>query len=205
MERFGTNTYGENLYRIVLASSRRSLVHGQWNDAGTARARWCLTYPHIGAQYILEKWLDAFAFTGCTAATWNVDRSLNVLGPYPNRGEYVMCGDTSFNPGETNIEKLIVLIEAGSRYSWAEKLAACRDKQARVDREKGQIISDIVQDAFRPFGGINPISAGAYGRGTKTTPVLRSANELGLPIPQGKPGEVTVGGGSVLPNKRKVA
>src|SRR5579863_5874063 len=73
MARFGLNPFGENRFRIVLASTRRSLVFGKWNESGTERAKYCLTYPEIGPNWILEEWLDAFAFTGVTPTQWNAE------------------------------------------------------------------------------------------------------------------------------------
>ena len=198
MQRFGLNSFGENLYRIVLASSRRNLVFGRWNGTGTGRAKWVQTYPQIGNEWILEKWLDAFTFAGPPSA-WD-----DILGPYPTRGEYQMCGNTSFEPEHTNVEKLISLITAGDRHSWAEKLAACRKQAENLEREKSELRKAIILDALPAFGHA-PFSQPSTGRGgaVKTSPVLRSANELGLPVPHGTPGEVTTGGSMIVPKKRK--
>lgn len=205
MERFGVNPFGENRFRIVMASSRRSLVHGKWNESGAARAKYCLTYPQMGHEWILEEWLDAFIFTGgVTAHQWNADASLNILGPYPSRGEYQMCGNCGFDPAQTNIEKLISLVHGADRYSWAEKLAACRESAARDELSRAETCRAIILDSFPAFGHA-PFSQLSTGRGgaAKTSPVLRSANELGLPVPQGKPGEVTTGGAMVVPKKKR--
>ena len=204
MSRFGTNPFGENKFRIILASSRRSLVYGQWNEAGTPRAKYCQTYPQIpeGA-WVLEEWQDAFTFTGgMTAAQWNLE--MTVLGPYPHRGEYVMCGNTGFHPEQVNIEKLIRLVHASDRYSWAEKLAACRNQATKEEIERKCQREAIIRDAFPAFGHapFSQLSTGRGGAG-KTTPVRYSANELGLPVPQGKPGEATAGGAMIIPKRKR--
>ena len=205
MSKFGLNPFGENRFRIVLASTRRSLVFGQWNGAGTPRARFCLTYPHIGPEWILEEWVDAFKFTGCTPAMWNNDSNMNILGPYPHRGEYVMCGDTSFNPADMNIEKLITLVHAADRYTWAEKLRACRDVAERDELGRASMCRDIILDALPSFGHAPFVAYGGHGGTAKTSPVLRSANELGLPVPQGLPGQVTTGGSMIIPKRKRKA
>jgi hypothetical protein len=181
MERFGKNPYGENLYRIIFGKTRCSLIVGDWNKNGMPVGRWKPTYPHLQNQWILEKWRSAFEFTGCTAAQWNADANCTVLGPYPDRGEYQMVGQEGFNPEQVNIEKLIQLVEAGNQRSWREKLDACR-KSAWIE-ECGQksLREAIIRDCLPAFG-VDPMVGYGGGRGTKTSPVLRSANELGLPI-----------------------
>ncbi len=206
MTRFGSNPYGENRFRLILAASRRNLVYGQWNDAGAARAKWVQTYPQFSASeaYVLEEWVDAFTFTGgVTAEQWNADSSLNILGPYPHRGEYQMCGDTSFNPADMNIEKLIAMVHAADKYSWADKLAACRNQATKEEIERSCLRDAIIRDALPAFGHAPFAGYGGHGGALKSSPVLRSANELGLPIPQGIPGQVSTGGGTILPKRKR--
>lgn len=206
MARFGLNPFGENRFRIVLASTRRSLVCGEWNGAGTTRAKYCLTYPEIGPNWILEEWMDAFSFTGVTASTWNMDRQLNILGPYPHRGEYQMCGNSSFEPEQTNIEKLIRMVHAADKYSWAEKLTACRNIATKEEIDRKHLREAIIRDCLPAFGHA-PFSQLSTGRGgaPKTSPVIRSANELGLPVPQGIPGQATSGGGKIVRKRKRAA
>ncbi len=208
MIRFGSNPFGENRFRLILAASRRNLVYGQWNGAGMARAKWVQTYPQYSAGngYVLEEWLGAFSFTGVTAEQWGSDSQLNILGPYPHRGEYVMIGNDAFNPADTNIEKLITLVHASDRYTWAEKLAACRNQATKEEIERSCLRDAIIRDAFPAFGHA-PFSQLSTGRGgaAKTSPVLRSANELGLPVPEGIPGQATTGGGMIIPKKKRRA
>jgi len=205
MKRFGTNAYGDNRFRLVLASSRRFLVSGQWNDAGMPRAKWMRLYPDMpeGA-YVLEEWQDTFTFTGGkTREQWDMDEG-HSLGPYPDRGDYQMCGSTGFNPADMNIEKLISLVHAADKYSWAEKLAACRNVATKDEIDRKHLREAIIRDALPAFGHA-PFSQVSTGRGgsAKTSPVLRSANELGLPVPEGIPGQVT--SGTMVKKKRKAA
>jgi len=197
MTRFGTNPFGQDMYRIVNADSRRSIVFGQWNSAGTPRAEYCKTYVGVHG-WILEKWIDAFTFAGPKIA-WD-----DILGPYPDRGEYQMCGNTSFDPEQTDIEKLIKLVNAGTKFSWAEKLAACRKNSDEIERQQRSLREAIILDCFPAFGhaAFSQLSTGRGGA-TKTSPVLRSANELGLPIPDGKPGQATTGGGMIRQRKKR--
>jgi hypothetical protein len=198
MAKFGLNPFGENRFRIVLASTRKALVCGQWNGAGMPRGKYCSIYPHLGQNWILEEWMDAFNFAG-PSVMWD-----DILGPYPTRGEYVMCGNSSFDPEQTNIEKLISMVHASDKYSWAEKLAACRQSNDLVEREKKNLREAIILDCLPAFGHapFSQLSTGRGGAG-KSSPVLRSANELGLPVPQGVPGQATTGGGMIVKKKRR--
>lgn len=205
MKRFGQNPFGENRFRIVLATSRRFLVAGQWNGAGTNRAKWCMLYPHIGPEWILEEWQDAFTFSGMTATQWNSNPDQLALGPYPLRGDYQMCGDTSFDPAQINIDKLITLVHAADKYSWAEKLRACRDAAQRDEKQRASKCQAIILDALPAFGHAPGLGYGGALGAAKSSPVLKSANELCLPIPNGRPGEATTGGGQIVKKRRKAA
>lgn len=202
MSRFGLNPQGENRFRIILAKSRRALIYGQWNGSGPQRAKWCQIYPLVEGDWVLEEWLDAFSFAGCTAEVWNRDPNLNILGPYPHRGEYVMIGQSGFNPADLDIEKLIRLVHAADNYTWAEKLNACRKSAERDARERHHESEAIIRDALPAFGHA-PFSQVSTGRGgaVKTAPVIRSANELNLRVPEGVPGQVT--GGPMVVGQRK--
>jgi hypothetical protein len=189
MGRFGMNPWQEPMYRIVLAESRRFLVHGKKFGVGASRAAWMPLYPHIANEigqntgvWVLEKWIDAFAFTRMTAAEWNRDPDMLATGPYPSRGEYVMIGNLPIKPADTNIEKLIGMVNAGTKYSWAEKLAACRLRSDSEEAGKKSLMTDIIRDAL-PVAGTEPLVGYGGHRGTKTAPILKSANELHLPRP----------------------
>lgn len=183
MERFGLNPWGEPLYRIVLTDSRRFIVYGKWHDSGHPRAAWQLLYPHMLGRWVLESWRNAWDFTGMTAAQWNADPDSLMLGPYPSRGEYQMVGSDAFPPADTNIERLIAMVEdARNTMTWAGKLKACRTQQEYAEDTARKMRMDVILDAL-PYQGTEPLSGYGGGRGTKTAPVLKSANELHLPKP----------------------
>ncbi len=191
MAKFGVNPFGENQFRIVLSSSRRSLIHGQWNGAGTPRAKYCQTYPQVpGEDWILEEWIPASVFCGMTAEQWNLDPAMLALGPYPHRGEYQMCGQCGFHPEQVNIEKLIALVHAGDRYSWAEKLTACRNQATKEEIERRCLREAIIADALPSFGHAPFVAYGGRG-GERKTRVQRSANDLKIRVPKGTPGRPT--------------
>jgi hypothetical protein len=84
-------------------------------------------------------------------------------------------------PSEANLEKLISWIEEGRKRSFSENREAC---QADWDAEQRDISlkSDAIIRNALPSFGIAPMVGRGGGRGTKTRPILKTAQELGLPV-----------------------
>lgn len=189
MSRFGQNPYGQNLYRIVYAPSRRYLVVGEWPD-GSQCAQWVVKHKGIGDQWIMERWLPAEQYAKCTREQW--DQTMLILGPWPARGEYEHCHTFELStPTDANIEKLIKLIEASRQVRFQDTLNWHREDAARERESIRKTAEDMIRNRLPAFGG-RPMSAGKYGRTTKI-PTLRTAQELGLPRIPGRPkkGEVS--------------
>lgn len=186
MARYGQNQYGENLYRIVFAPSRRHIVYGTWAD-GSRQASYIPTYPHVGNSWVLERWLTPFKYTRCTADQWN--ETMTILGPYPERGEYECCHVfDAVGIADSNLDHLICWIEMGQKYSFSENRVACQKNVDDDEKERKRIRLDMIGDRLRAFG-TGPLSGYGGGRNTKTYPIMRSAEELGLPT---KPGMTRV-------------
>lgn len=170
MARYGRNPFGENLYRVVFAPTRRHLCYGSWIPA----------YPQAGDSWVLEKWLSAYDFTKCTPETWDSTLGL-ILGPYPARGEYDLAHIfEACPPLDANLEKLTSWIEAGKRNSFNEILTAVRDDvDADAEARRNQRL-DRIANALPAFGAA-AMSGPGGGRGTKTMPIQFSANDLHLP------------------------
>ena len=106
MGKYGKNPYGENLYRIVFASSRRRLIGGRWHvpcarcdgtgeeepyvrcdscgglgNSGYEDAyHWAPAYPDAVANrspWILERWYTGMEFAGMSQIQWD----LNMIDP----------------------------------------------------------------------------------------------------------------------------
>lgn len=184
LERFGKNPHGQPMFRIVFAPSRRHLVCGQWPD-GANCARWVEKY-FLGRErserdvWIMERWISAEEFTGGkTPAQWNSDPNANILGPYPDRGEYEICHEFAFGtPTDASLDRLIPAIMR--RHRMYDQMLAIRDE---ADREKKAIDSQkdsMIRD-WLPAFGTRPFSGYGGGRSQKSAPVIRTAEELGLP------------------------
>ena len=174
MARFGLNPYGENLYRIVFAPSRRSL-------AGDASGfRWVPTYRAIGTKWVLERWHDPWKFSQCTKEAW--DRQFaQILGPYPSRGEYAHCHTFEVvQPEDCDLGKLISWIEAGQTKSFQDNLDACKQQYADEEAANRAKQFAIIDDAHPAFG-TTAIASSRVVRGTKAPRLRKSANDLGMP------------------------
>jgi hypothetical protein len=181
MRRFGVNPYNEPLYRIVFASSRRHLVYGTWPD-GSQKASWVRKYFQVGDQWIMERWLAPQEYARMSKEQWN--REMLILGPYPDRGEYEICHtfETS-TPDDASLEKLISWIEAGRHVSLAEKTTFQREDAEREAKAVSNQQDDMIRNRLRHFGAVSGYGG---GRGELCAPILRTAEELGLPTVGGK-------------------
>jgi hypothetical protein len=178
MARFGLNPYGEPLYRIVFAPSRRYLCVGEWPD-GANCARWARLYTRLGNIWVMEKWLPAADFAKCTQDHWNLH--MLALGPWPEKGDYEICHPFEvFGPWDCDIEKLITWIEMGKKHSLYEKAVFHRQEAQKEVAANRSTANDLIRNKLPAFG-CRPFAGGKVSRGAKTVPLLRSAEELGLP------------------------
>jgi len=176
MSRFGLNPQGAPLYRIVFSPSRRYLVVGDV-------AEWRVLHKNLGPVWIMERWLPAELFAKCTRDEWI--RDMLVLGPWPESGEYELCHvfDTA-PPADASIETLITWIEAGRNIPFRDTLQFQREDAKRELLSTRAKAEDMIRNLLPSFG-VNPMVGFKGGRGTKTAPLLRSAEELGLPTRPG--------------------
>lgn len=140
-------------------------------------------YP-IGACWILEKHQTPQELGGVsiTAARWNADPQLLLLGPFPAKGDYYPTDPPlACHPSDANIEKLITWLEAGRKRNPNENAQACVSNLEKSLAEKKSTRDAMFRDAMRPWNGADPYVSGVgKGRGSKTFKQLKSANELGL-------------------------
>jgi hypothetical protein len=183
MFRFGTNPYGENLFRIVFSNSRTFIVAGEWNShPDIPMERWGRTcaaeeplYPQYPGLWILERWLPP----DISRERWDFERS--ECGPYPERGDYYLshafetCG-----PADANLDKLISWIEEGRKRSWQDVKDGC---QATYDADRKAAQSegyDRIHNALSAHLDF-PMSGRYASRGSKTAGMNLSARQSGMP------------------------
>lgn len=180
MARFGLNPHGEPLYRIIFAPSRRYLVVGEWPD-GSNCAQWCKLYPELGDIWVMEKWLPAEKFAKCTREQWN--RENLVLGPFPERGDYEICHSFEVSgPEDANLDKLVWLIEHPR--SLRDVTQWHREDAQKEIRKNRSTAEDMIRNRL-PAYGCRPFAGGKASRGSKTAPLLLTAEQAGLPTRAG--------------------
>jgi hypothetical protein len=181
----------EPLFRIVFASSVRCLVGGEFTNPETgavefvgyqARPR----YDYIGDKWILEKWVSAYEFTKQTEleykAQWeDPNTHLCLTGPYPRNGEYQWVW--TFNtPEQISAHGIVAALVNKAKYNSASaNQAALKDAQKAAKKAKFQQSFDRMKDSQRAFG-IRAANIGGMVKATKSTPPLRDARKLGLPV-----------------------
>jgi hypothetical protein len=187
LNRFGKTPYNENLYRIVFAPSRFHLIHGLWAD-GANGARLVPRYRAVGDAWILERWLSADEYAKCSRQKW--ERDLLILGPWPERGEYDLCHVfEACGPVDANLDKLIMWIEEGRKRSFQDNRDACGAEYEQEDKDIRNTQDATIRNLLPAFG-TSPMVGFGGGRGTKGDAIVKSANELKLPMGHNK---LTVG------------
>ena len=201
LSRFGQNPHGKNLYRIVFGPSRRYLVIGDWNNDGQQYAQWVplyrkrREYPDDDATqdniWIMERWRSPEEFCPGGPAAWPPN-----LGAFPDKGEYQECHRfEACQPSDANIEKLVVWVEMGRNHTLYEKTVHARGEAECEKAQTQEIVKTRIRNLLPAYGCRTFVGA-HVSRGEKTRPVLKSAEELGLPT---KPGMRT------KPNRRRKA
>lgn len=215
---FGTNPHGDPVWRVVWAPSRYFLFGGKHvsHYGGTAIAcewvgyKWLPLYAGM-EHYVLERWLSPGQYmTGekdgtCTQEMWeqrhrDPETGLCSLGPYPSKGVYFgpMWEFTLGYPSFDAIEAAIHLIEAGDRYTKAEKLAAMVKAQ-EIEQEAGvQKVYEKIMEKMPVFD----LDAGVSGQPARPKaedlPQKLSAEDVhrmtGMPVGRNK---LFVGGSPV--------
>lgn len=182
MRRFGTNGAGDSLYRIVFADSRRHIVTGTWAD-GSVGAKYRPRYRQSAGRWIMERFLTAAEYHKMSREKWD---TMYPSMPFQERGDYDICHVfEACGPTDANIEKLVKWVEASRASSFQDNRDACAREYEQETKDSDNEIMARVGNSLPAFGATAMVGHGG-GRGTKTARVLKSANELGLPVGSNK-------------------
>jgi hypothetical protein len=185
LRQYGENSWGEPLWRCVFAPSVKKIVGGCFADGFLGyRAR--PAYRHIGAFWVLEKWISALELTGKTESQYNevfkdAETGLFPTGPYPHRGVYHYCETLSCSPDNANFDKLIAWITKAKYNRPQDNARALMDTIEREEKADENNRLDWAKDKQSAFG-IRAANLGGHVKKTKSAPMMKSANELGLPM-----------------------
>ncbi len=175
LRRFGANPFGENLFRVVFADSRKHMVGGTWKDYSGAPAkdkelvngkdknivreiteyRWIPLYPGFHG-WVIEKWLSGLEFAGTPFSyeLLQADTESGLLPlPYPTRGEYVESQKllVGMEPTISLVAEIIHLVQMGENSSFAEKKRAIvsdLEKNEKARNDRAEAIWTNAQGAF---------------------------------------------------------
>lgn len=182
LKRFGVNQFNEPLFRIVWSESVRHLIGGLWPDGDTGY-HWVSTYKWQPGCWVLEQW----TMPAESPREWNSRvepiSGFPLLGPYPSRGLYQLAFRFDFGVDNDSLDKVIATVRYKRTRSFQDDRDLIRKTYEAEERETKGAIYEEYRDAvqFKPTAAL---SYGKHGRGTKTVPILRTAEELGLPIPK---------------------
>jgi hypothetical protein len=158
-------------------------VCGTWPD-GSQKAVYVKKHHAVGDQWIMERWLPAEEYAKCSKDAW--DRDLLILGPWPERGEYEVCHVFEAAPPDAcNIETLVCLVEKSRAVSFYDTQVHVRNQAAKEKKAIGDQQEAMIRN-WLPAFGTRPVSGYGGSSSRKTMPILKSANELGLPTQGGQ-------------------
>ena len=184
LARYGLNPFNEPVFRCVYAPSVKRIVGGRAKN-GAVGYFVRPAYRHIGDHWIIEKWTSAFEDCGKTEAQYNelckdFETGLFPTGPYPHRGVYNYCETLSCHPAQANFDKLIAWI-AKAKYNRPQDNARALMK-TMDEKEKAEADQrfDRMKELLPAFG-VRAASYRGHTKKTKSAPMMKSANELGLP------------------------
>lgn len=168
MKRFGANLYDEPIFRIVWSDSRTDIAGGKWPD-GTCEYREVPRYPGIHA-WILEQWKSPQDYAGTpqqyNAAQWDAESGLLTCGPYPNRGEYIMCYTFPFPPNTGMVEKIVTAIKLSRDLTPAEKQQGIMEPLEKQKTERENRFDSVFDNALGPWASADAVVG--FGRAGST-------------------------------------
>ncbi len=200
MLKYGVNPYGEPRYRIVSTASRRHLIGGKWPD-GAIEYRWSKTYAHISDPWVLEAWDNCRMSRSQWDAMVDPQSGWLINGPFPARGEYYHAHTFTCAVADANLDKLIMWIEEGQKCSWQDNLDACKQDYEADTKDRQGRMDAIVRNALPAYCG-SPF-VGRVSRGSKTAPIMLTADQVRLP--NGRPAPLGNNKFISSPRRRRVA
>jgi hypothetical protein len=167
---FGENIFGQPIFRIVFSDSRTYLAGGKWPD-GASEYRETPLYPQIRGKWVMEKWLPAEEYGGTREqyerAQLDIESGLFTLGPYPYRGEYVLCHTFIATPTESSVGWAVHNLKISRDLTPGARKQGIMQPLEKQKREQDQRFEDIWNDAMGPFAKADTVvsaAAGPWGR-----------------------------------------
>jgi hypothetical protein len=102
-------------------------------------------------------------------------------GPYPQRGAYTLCEELNGNPADMNFDWIIGYLQKADRNDPAANQRAILQDLKKQDEIDAQMRFDRCKELLPAFG-VRAASYAGHVKATKSAPLMKSANELGLPM-----------------------
>lgn len=182
------------------------LVGGRFAD-GFVGYRPRPAYRNIRAKWIVEKWISAYDHTKLTPEEYELRfrdpaTGLCLTGPYPSRGAWNWCHTfDACDPLNENLDQLFGLLLKAERNDPRDNQRAILDSMARQEAAADAQRFDQCKELLPAFG-IRAANIGGMVKVTKSAPLMKSANELGLPIPTEAAGNTGIANGFSVADSR---
>jgi hypothetical protein len=167
----GFNRLGEPNFRVVWGGSRLTLIGGRWTDRDThgnvirerVELREVPKYLPLDRWHV-ERWLPPEVYGSPEEwyrQTVDVEDGIRcaALGPYPSRGEYEHCFTLQAPTGDfialtpTACDWVVHAIQWARRQSRSAGRSAVARRQTDREREWDRLVSDVLDEDGRAFGG----------------------------------------------------
>lgn len=172
LRHYGQNRYGENLFRIVMLSSRCYLAGGFWAKEGVFGYRRVPKYSMHEHKWALEIWRCASVYG--TPALWDSQTTsmegYYQVGPYPCHGEFECCavfstgkgrgGYIPLEPGTVDLQARAVWMGRGQTL-WDIRTALNSQEELK-ERRGDERFEDLWHNLHHTRQGLTVGAAGRY-------------------------------------------
>lgn len=177
-------------YRLIWAPSRMVMLTGRektltvpmYYGPYAIEPLGCAPFFKDAEIWILEMWVPAGEYYKGTKEDWESDPQMLNMGPYPSRGDFVLVKELGCDPSDANVDKLVQWQQAGGKRRQVENAVFLQQQLEKNMLDRKNQRDAITRNAMRPWGAESYAAAGG-GRNSKTYPLLKSREELGLPAP----------------------
>lgn len=158
LSKFGNNPFGQPMYRVVRADSRR-----QW-----LVSEYAPKYPKYGTCWVIEKWCPPEQYG--SREEWE---EAGTLGPFPTQGDYEMSyplldDGVTYDPSEDICMTVAALVEKSAGLTRSQRWSQINQAKEDAREQRMKILRDMIADAA-------PLSRGS------SVAVQKHADELAKP------------------------
>ena len=143
---FGRNQFGEPLYRIVRADSRKQYIAGEYGPK----------YPAWKAAWVIEAWCAPENYG--EKSQWEETRT---LGPFPSRGDYEFVlaiadkyGNT-FEPSDHQLQWIASALTQSKGVALRARFNQLKQAQEDAKEARMKVLRDMIADCAVKEGSVS--------------------------------------------------